>query len=102
MKRNVDQSSGSRSEVPGAMTTPSGPVVPFQNTLLSSRTIDTAAPATGAPLSSLVTNTSVFCGLSLTLIPRLVTCTTDARARDLMYGLELAIGSPSRTAAHTR
>ncbi len=43
--------------------------------------IDTFAPATGAPVSSRVTKTSVFCGLSLTVMPRLVTWTTDARTR---------------------
>ena len=42
-------------------------------------TIETRAPGTGAALSSRVTKTSVFCGLSLTQIPRLVTWTRLAR-----------------------
>ena len=37
-----------------------------------------ARPATGAPLSRRVTNTSVFCGLSFTVMPRFVTWTTVA------------------------
>ena len=45
--------------------------------LLSRSTIETFAPRTGAPLSRRVTKTSVFCGLSLTVIPRFVTWTSD-------------------------
>ena len=44
-------------------------------------TIDTLAPSTGSALSRRVTNTSVFCGLSFTVRPRLVTWTTVARVR---------------------
>ena len=53
-------------------------------------------------MSSRVTKTSVFRGLSLTVIPRFVTWTTDARTRLAAYGFELAIGSPSWTAVQTR
>ena len=65
--------------MPGPVATPSAPVVPVQCRLLSRLTIDTFAPATGAALSRRVTNTSVFCGLSLTVTPRFVTWTRDAR-----------------------
>src|SRR5215207_9673480 len=82
MKANFHQSSGSRSGVVGASAVPSAPVVPRQTVLLSGRTIDTAAFATGAPLSRRVTNTRVFCGLSFTLMPRFVTWTIDARVCD--------------------
>ena len=71
--------SGFLSAVAGASATPSSLVVPRQKVVLSLRTIETAAPATGAPVSSRVTNTSVFCGLSFTVRPRFVTCTIDAR-----------------------
>ncbi len=73
---------------------PSGPVVPVQATWLSRRTIETLAPATGSPVSSRVTKTSVLRGLSLTVIPRLVTWITDARTRLSPNGFELAIGAP--------
>ena len=63
------------------MATPSALVVPVQATWFSSVTIDTLAPSTGSALSRRVTNTSVFCGLSLTVRPRLVTWTTVARVR---------------------
>ena len=45
MNANSHQSSASRSGVCGAIATPSAPVVPVQNTLLSRRTIETFAPA---------------------------------------------------------
>ena len=57
--------------------------------------METLAPGTGAPVSSRVTKTSVFRGLSLTVIPRFVTWMTDARTRLAAYGFESAIGSPS-------
>ena len=47
MNENSYQLSGSRSGVFGAIATPSAPVVPRQNVLLSRRTIETLAPATG-------------------------------------------------------
>ena len=104
MKANSYQLSGLRNGVSGAMATPSAPVVPRQNVWLSVRTIDTAAPATGAPVSRRVTNTSVFCGLSFTVMPRFVTCTIDARvaASPPVVRRVRASMSPSRTAAHTR
>ena len=49
------------------------------------------APSTGSPLSRRVTKTSVFCGLSLTVRPRLVTWTTVARVARLV-----AVGPRSR------
>ena len=99
MNANFHQSS-SRSAVSGAIAMPSAPVVPLQNTLLSSRTIETLAPATGAPVSRRVTKISVFCGLSLTLMPRLVTWTSEARVL-FPYVVVFGIVSPGFTAAHT-
>ncbi len=83
--------------MPGPVATPSAPVVPLQWMLLSRLTIDTFAPATGAALSRRVTNTSVFCGLSLTVTPRFVTWTSDARA-----GCTRALGVLNRRAVLDR
>jgi len=106
MKANSSyQRRGSRRRIGGAIATPSVAVVPVQRDSPSAATIETRAPATGAAVSSRVTNSSVPCGLSLTLIARLVTCTTVARSigdssrrRDAR---DCAIGSPSSTAAQT-
>ena len=75
-----------------------------RTTLLSRLTIDTRAPATGSPLSRRVTKTSVFCGLSLTLMPRFVTWTRSTRVSGLsrVASARSAIGAPSSTAAQTR
>ena len=70
---------GPRSGRAGAIATPSALVGPVQAIWFSRVTIDTVAPSTGSALSRRVTNTSVFCGLSFTVRPRLVTWTTVAR-----------------------
>ena len=66
--------------------------------------IETFAPSTGDPLSRRVTKISVFCGLSFTVMPRLVTWTIDARVcgfasmpaarRDCGIGCTFADGGP--------
>ena len=103
MKANCHQFSP-RSGVVGASAMPSAPVVPRQKVLLSTRTSDTLAPATGAPVSRRVTKIRVFCGLSLTEMPRLVTWMTEARVRASPASPDRCargMASPSFTAAHT-
>ena len=100
MNANLYHSSSLRSGVSGAIAMPSAPVVPVQWIWLSSRTIETRAPATGLPSSRRVTKISVLCGLSLTVMPRFVTWIIEARTRSLRNGAR-SIGSPSRTAAQT-
>ena len=61
------------------LPTPSAAVVPVHWASPSGLMIETFAPATGAPLARRVTKTSVFCGLSFTVMPRLVTWIRLAR-----------------------
>ena len=102
MKENFQGLPALRSGVCGARAMPWSSVLPVQNTLLSRRTIDTSALATGTPLSRRVTKTSVFCGLSLTVMPRLVTCTRVAIVLSPPYGRAWLSGCPGFTAAHTK
>ena len=105
-KANSYQLRALRSRVCGAMATPSAPVVPVHIALPSGCTIDTRAPGTLAALSRRVTQISVFCGLSLTLIARLVTWTRLARVIGWVSRVreprDRSIGVPSSTAAHAR
>ena len=64
-----------RRSVFGAMAMPFASVVPVQKILLSMVRMETFAPAMGAAVSRRDTRTSVFCGESLTEMPRFVTCT---------------------------
>ena len=106
MNANSHHLRGLRRRSSGAIAMPSAPVVPLHTVWPSTVTIETFAPASGAASSRRVTNISVFCGLSLTLMPMFVTCTRLDRTIGLLSRVRdtgaRGIGSPSRTAVHTR
>jgi hypothetical protein len=81
---------------------PSAPVKPLQKTALSVVRMETRAPSTGSASSRRVTITSVRSGLSLTVRPRFVTCTTDDRGWGSLAWGERVTARPSFSEAHTR